>query len=69
MGSSESIDRRRDVKGKIYLMLQKSGFISGEIIEGLLGVQLEERFQGHLLQITIEGAEETRYTYKYTKGK
>jgi len=32
-------------------------------------VQLEERFQGHLLQITIEGAEETRYTYKYTKGK
>jgi len=49
-------------------MLQKSGFISGEIIEGLLCVQLEEPFQGHLLQITMEGAEETRFTYTYTTG-
>ena len=49
-------------------MLQKSGFISGEIIEGLLCVQLEEPFQGHFLQITIEGADETRYTYTYSTG-
>lgn len=50
MGGSESaVDNRRQVRGGILVQLQKTAYISRDIIQGMLCISLEEPFQGHVL--------------------
>ncbi|KAL4492612.1 hypothetical protein ABPG72_007725 [Tetrahymena utriculariae] len=64
MGQSNSnADKRRQVKGGILIKLLKTAFSSNETIEGQICINLEEPFQGHLLQINLQGFEETHFTY------
>ncbi|EAR81861.1 arrestin (macronuclear) [Tetrahymena thermophila SB210] len=72
MGQSNPKDKRRQIKGGIFIQLQKTYFVSNEVVQGLLNISLEEPFQGHILQITLNGLEETSYIYtirirKHTK--
>ncbi|EAS04168.1 hypothetical protein TTHERM_00533910 (macronuclear) [Tetrahymena thermophila SB210] len=61
--SNSSVDKRRQVKGGILIKLVKTAFSSNETIEGQICINLEEPFQGHLLQISLQGFEETHFTY------
>ncbi|KAL4472734.1 hypothetical protein ABPG74_018683 [Tetrahymena malaccensis] len=72
MGQSNPKDTRRQVKGGIFIQLQKTYFVSNEVVYGLLNINLEEPFQGHVVQITLNGLEQTNYIYtlrvrKHTK--
>ncbi|EAS01573.1 arrestin (macronuclear) [Tetrahymena thermophila SB210] len=69
MGQSHPNDNRRQVRGGIYIQLQQTAFVSNQVIQGLLNINLEEPFQGHILQITLNGVEETRFTYAVRSGK
>ncbi|KAL4484630.1 hypothetical protein ABPG74_019807 [Tetrahymena malaccensis] len=69
MGQSHPNDKRRQVRGGIYIQLQQTAFVSNQIIQGLLNINLEEPFQGRILQITLSGVEETRFTYSVKSGK
>ncbi|KAL4433021.1 hypothetical protein ABPG74_005394 [Tetrahymena malaccensis] len=69
MGKSLQKDNRRSVKGNIFINLSKTAFISNEVIEGTLSVNLEEPFQGHCLQVTLMGLEETRFTFRLGSQK
>ncbi|EAR82097.4 arrestin (macronuclear) [Tetrahymena thermophila SB210] len=69
MGQSHPNDNRRQVKGGIYIQLQKTAFVSNQVIQGLLNINLEEPYQGNILQVTLQGVEETRYTYSVRAGK
>ncbi|EAR81964.1 arrestin (macronuclear) [Tetrahymena thermophila SB210] len=64
MGQSNPKDNRRQVRGGIYIQLQKTYFVSNEVIHGLLNINLEEPFQGHILQVTLSGVEETSFTFE-----
>jgi len=44
MGTSSSVDKRIQVKGGIFVQLQKTAFISNEVITGMLCINLEEQF-------------------------
>jgi len=44
MGTSSSVDKRREVRGGIFIQLQKTAFISNEVITGMLNISLEEQF-------------------------
>ncbi|EAR98790.1 arrestin (macronuclear) [Tetrahymena thermophila SB210] len=69
MGQSQPKDNRRQVKGGIYIQLQKTAFVSNQVIQGMLNINLEEPFQGHILQVTLVGLEETHFTYTVGSGK
>ncbi|KAL4505184.1 hypothetical protein ABPG72_016251 [Tetrahymena utriculariae] len=69
MGQSQPKDNRRQVKGGIYIQLQKTAFVSNQVIQGMLNINLEEPFQGHILQVTLSGVEETHFTYTVNSGK
>lgn len=68
MGTTQSIDTRRPVNGSIQVQLQKTGYIGGEIIFGILNLHLLEPFPGHILQVSLEGIEETHFTYTVSSG-
>lgn len=38
------------------------------MIQGMLFINLEEPFKGHVLQVTLEGLEETHFTYTVSTG-
>ncbi|EAS02236.1 arrestin (macronuclear) [Tetrahymena thermophila SB210] len=69
MGQSNPKDNRRQVKGGIFIQLQKTSFISNEVVQGQLNINIEEPFQGHILQVTLKGLEETQFTYTVKRGK
>ncbi|KAL4452995.1 hypothetical protein ABPG73_004773 [Tetrahymena malaccensis] len=69
MGQSHPNDNRKQVKGGIYIQLQKTAYVSNQVIQGLLNINLEEQYFGNILQITLQGLEETRYTYTVGAGK
>lgn len=48
-GAIPSADKRKQVKGGIFIQLQKTAFVSNEVITGILYINLEEKFQGHIL--------------------
>ncbi|KAL4462612.1 hypothetical protein ABPG74_000442 [Tetrahymena malaccensis] len=69
MGQSQPKDNRRQVRGGIYIQLYKTAFVSNQVIQGILNINLEEPYQGHILQITLSGVEETHFTYSVSSGK
>ncbi|EAR95554.1 arrestin (macronuclear) [Tetrahymena thermophila SB210] len=63
MGQILPNDKRRQVKGGIQIQLNKLSFVSNEVIQGLLYINIEEPFQGRFLQINLQGYEDVHYTY------
>ncbi|KAL4429277.1 hypothetical protein ABPG74_013583 [Tetrahymena malaccensis] len=64
MGNIQEKDNRVGVKGGIFIQIDKTHFISNEVIEGFLHINLEEPFNGHLLIVQFDGIEETRFDYQ-----
>ncbi|KAL4484632.1 hypothetical protein ABPG74_019809 [Tetrahymena malaccensis] len=69
MGQSNPKDNRRQVRGGIYIQLQQTAFVSNQVIQGFININLEEPYKGHILQITLSGIEETHFTYTVKSGK
>ncbi|EAS01561.2 arrestin (macronuclear) [Tetrahymena thermophila SB210] len=62
MGVFNPKEQRKQVRGGIYIQLEQTVFMSNQIIRGLININLEEPFQGHVLSITLNGKEETQFT-------
>lgn len=41
---SSTVDNRRQVKGGIHIQLEKTTYVSRELIQGMLYINLEEQF-------------------------
>lgn len=44
MGTNFTTDNRKEVKGGIFIQISRTDFVSNDIIEGTLHINLEEKF-------------------------
>eukprot|EP00347_Sterkiella_histriomuscorum_P004579 403359926 len=66
MGSSDS--RHQFTNGHLYIQINQAQFNAGDTIEGVVHLQLNEKFPAKILQLEIYGAEKTFWITKERRG-